>query len=487
MKLRILTIYNLLIFALLSISIASCDDILEEDPKTFISPDNFFNTVDDYEAAIKGVYGITHNLFGGRQTELKELFADFYDQPESAEQGTDMWRNNPGNNFWAIRQGWSVPYQVISNANQILASLEGNTTISVANKNSIEAETKFLRAYAYFQLVQLYGDAPLRTTPVGSVNDVQIDRTSQSEIYDLILQDLIDAESGLPNTSEQEGRVNTYVAKALLARVYLTTAGNPMGITQNYQLALNKANEVINGPYSLLDNFADVFKNTSYTSESIWEILYLDGVTSNGKHNQTAPTGNQTALLLPTTDFINSFPNGDSRSSWGIQDGFTTSGGSVFISRTYFNKFIDESKLEQELPPAATQTDYSFPIIRLAEMYLIAAEAENEINGPDNAYPYINEIRSRARNDENDLTHVPDLSGLTQEEFRTAVLNERKWELYTEEHAWFDLKRTNTFNSVQDARGVELNVPIGSYNTTWILPDFEILNNNIPDNPPYGG
>ncbi len=484
MKFRILR-YIVLTVAFLGI--VSCEDVLEETPKTIISPDNFFNSANDFEAAIKGTYGISFGLVGGRQSELKDLFGSYYDQPESAEQGRDMWRNNPGDFFWSIRGGWSVPYSVISNANQILVSLESTTALSDAEKNRFDAEAKLLRAYAYFQLVQLYGDVPLRTAPVQGVNDVQIERSPQSEVYALIIQDLLDAEAGLPSTSTQEGRVNSFVAKALLARVYLTTAGNPMNIAGNYNLALQKANEVINGPYELLDTYADVFKNNSYTSESIWEIIYLEGVSNSPMHNLTAPTGNQTALLLPTDDFINSFAIGDSRREWGIQDNFVTSTGVEFVSRTYFNKFIDEGQLEQQLSPSATVSDYSFPLIRLAEMYLIAAEAENEINGPANAYQYINTVRWRARTDKNDPSQVPDLSGLNADEFRDAVLQERKWELYTEGYAWYDLKRTNTFDEVQTVRGGELIVPIGSYNQTWILPDFELLNNNIPDNPPYGG
>ncbi len=480
------TILKFIFSGFILLNIMSCDDLLEEEPKTFISPNNFFVTAGDFEAAVKGIYGITHGLTGGRQTELKEVFADYNDVPESAEQTGDIWRNNPGSNFWAIRQGWSVPYQVISNANQLLTALEGSA-LSENQKNEISAETKFLRAYAYFNLVQLYGDIPLRTETVKSVSETQIARSSQSEVYELIIQDLKDAETGLSATATQEGRVNSFVAKALLARVYLASAGNPMNMTANYALARDKALEVIAGPYNLLDDYAAVFKNTAYTSESIWEVLYLDGVSSNGKHNQTAPTGNQTAILLPSDDFINSFPLGDRRRDWGIKDKFTTSTGVDFVTRTYFNKFIDEGKLEQQLPPSATQTDYSFPLIRLAEMYLIAAEAENEINGPDNAYQYVNVIRQRARIDDSDPSHVPDLSGLDKDGFRAAVLNERKWELFTEEHAWFDLKRTNSFDKVQTARGGQLIVPIGSYNTTWILPDFELLNNNIEDNPPYGG
>ena len=128
---------------------------------------------------------------------------------------------------------------------------------------------------------------------------------------------------------------------------------------------------------------------------------------------------------------------------------------------------------------------YQTQLIRLAEMYLIAAEAENEVNGPDNAYQYINEIRKRARVDQTNSTHVPDLSGLTQASFRDAVLLERKFEFYSEGFAWYDMKRTQTFDCVQKERGDQLNVAIGSYNNRWLIPDTEILNNNIPQNQEY--
>ena len=120
-------------------------------------------------------------------------------------------------------------------------------------------------------------------------------------------------------------------------------------------------------------------------------------------------------------------------------------------------------------------------------MYLIVAEAENEMNGPAAAYQYINKIRERARINKADVTHVPNLVDLSKEHFRAAVLMERKWELHLEGSAWFDLKRTQTFNKVQEARGVRLVVPIGAYNNTWIIPDFEISSNNIEQNPSYGG
>jgi hypothetical protein len=276
----------------------------------------------------------------------------------------------------------------------------------------------------------------------------------------------------------------------LLAKVYLTTAGFPLTKTANYALAKTKALEVINsGKFELMDDYSKVFHSNVYTKESIWEALFSPPNVGNNLHSISAPTGNTTAILLPTTGFINSFPNGDKRKEWGIKSNYINAKGKTIVNRTYFNKFINEQFFEAELSPSTANNTlgYTSQIIRLAEMYLIAAEAENEVNGPANAYQYINRIRQRARIDKNDLTQVPDLKNLSKEDFRKAVISERKWELHLEGSAWFDLKRTQTFSLVQVARGSSLSVPIGTYNNTWLIPDFEISNNSIEQNPSYGG
>ena len=118
-------------------------------------------------------------------------------------------------------------------------------------------------------------------------------------------------------------------------------------------------------------------------------------------------------------------------------------------------------------------------------MYLIAAEAENAVNGPAQAYQYVNEIRKRARVNKSDLTHVPDLENLTQDQFQKAVWKEWDWEMHQEGLSWMTMKRTNTFNRIQDQRGPSLTIKVGVYNQTWPIPIEEITNNNIPQNPLY--
>jgi starch-binding outer membrane protein, SusD/RagB family len=469
-------------------TVSGCEGLLDEEPKTFISSANFYKSEGDFDAALMGLYVNIRTM--SLQKELREVFADYNDRPESAEQVGDIWKNNPSANFWNFREGWAAMYAIVNNANMILEALT-KIELPQSAENRIEAEARCLRGFAYFHLVQFFGDIPLRITPVRSLDETQMPKSPQSDVYDLIIGDLIFAETNLPENAPDQGRVYKQVATALLAQAYLTSAGFPMNKTANYALAKEKALAVINsGKFELLNDYANVFHNRVYTKESIWEVLFSPPNVGNSLHSRHAPTGNVTAIMLPTAAFANSFPEGDRRKQWGIvPDGYTNAKGKKVALRSYFNKFINPQFFENELAPATANStlNYSNPILRYAEMFLIAAEAENEMNGPGNAYQYINQIRQRARIDKNNPAHVPNLSGLSKDDFRKAVLAERKWELHLEGFAWFDLKRTQTFNLVQAARGSSLAIPIGPYNNTWPIPDFEVSNNNISQNPSYGG
>lgn len=474
------TLIRNIVCAISTTLFVSCSSWLEEEPKTFISPEAFYQTVEDFDGALKGLYPQGLNM------NLTEVFADYNDKPESAEQVGDIWANNPGYGFYAVRDAWSGAYSTIKNANMILESIEGKD-FSEETRNRIIGEAKCLRAWSYFTLVQLFGDVPLRDKVVTSDADIAIERTPEKDIYDFILNDIEEAEQLLPEEAQSMGRVDKYVAKAIMARIYLTSAGFPMNYTENYAKAKEKALEVINsGKYALMPTYDKVFQTEQYTAETIWAQLFVAPDNYSGMHTNSAPVGSQTALYLPTDAFIASFEEGDMRKEWGIRSGYVNARGTEVISRTYYNKYINEEYLEQELPASNTNIlTWQTQIIRLAEMYLIAAEAENEMNGPADAYQYINTIRRRARVEPDNPTNVPDLNGLTKEEFREAVLLERQHEFYEEGFAWYDMKRTQTFYKVQEARGDRLNVPIGTYNNTWPIPDTEILNNNIPQNPDY--
>jgi hypothetical protein len=463
-----------------------CEKNLQEQPKTFISPDAFFNSADSYDQAVKGVYVSLAGLYAGNSMTMREMFSDICGSPApSYEQALPIYLNNHEPFFYNVRDEWSNDYTIVKNANFVLSELGKSSILTATQKSSLTAEARFLRAFAYFQLVQFFGDVPLRTDPVENYSDIQIPRSSQDSVYNLILGDLNFAEANLPDVASQQGRVYKLVATALLAKVYLVRAGTPLNKTQEYQNARDKALAVINsGKFTLVNDYSGLFHNISYTSESIWEQTFDPGRGGNNLHGLCCTGAGYLTLLQPAQWFINSFPAGDQRKAWGVNQTYVDPNGNTL--KPYFQKFVNNQFIADGLTPSAsTLCNYTIPFLRLGEMYLIAAEAENEVNGPANAYQYINKIRWRARVDKSNPSNVPDLSGLSKTQFKTAVLMERKWELHLEGDTWFDLKRSNTLSNIQTIRGTDLVHPIGAYNQTWYIPDNEITNNNIPQNPAY--
>jgi hypothetical protein len=445
---------------------------LEEEPRTFISPNVFFTNEASYDAAVISIY----NSISFYNSSMQELFSDIYTDPDaSIEQALPTYQNNVQPFFYNTRGFWSSGYAVVKNANFILSKLP-------AEYSGLIAEARFLRALAYFRLVQFYGDIPLRDTPVESYDQVQLSKSSQQEVYDFILEDLNYAETNLPDNALQQGRVYKTVATALLAKVYLTMAGNPLNKTEYYANARDRAIAVINsGRFTLPDDYADVFHTTGYSAETIWGRLYDPTKGGNPVISATMTAVGFKPELMPAPWFIDSFSEGDRRKEWGINEGYVDPNGDVL--QTFFQKFIDNANIDANLSTSAVFSNFTFPYLRLAEMYLIAAEAENEINGPAQAYPYINRIRQRARIDKASLTSVPDLQGLSKEQLRDAILLERKQELHLEGSTWMDLKRTDNLQRIQAVRGDQLINPIGIYNQTWPIPDTEVTNNNIAQNP----
>src|SRR5690606_23002786 len=196
---------------------------------------------DGYEAVAKVMYA----SFPLYVKFTHELIIDIYRAPDAGvEQALPVYNNNPTPSYYNARDAWNGPYGVIKNANFLLEYLP-NAPLDETKRNQLTAEARMLRAYAFFDLVQLFGDIPMPTKVAPSYSDLQLPRTPQKEVYDLIVEDLLFAESHLPETAPQQGRVYQRVATALLARVYLTMAGNPLNLTEYYVQARDKALAVI--------------------------------------------------------------------------------------------------------------------------------------------------------------------------------------------------------------------------------------------------
>ncbi|TDS14681.1 RagB/SusD family nutrient uptake outer membrane protein [Sphingobacterium paludis] len=474
------TTYKLLTMMLLAIGMQSCEKMLQEEPKTVLSPEQFLQNPGSYETSVKGIYSglplyvsFTH-----------EMITDLYAPPSAAaEQALPIYNNQPTPFYFNARNAWNGPYSMIKNANFILHYLPA-APLDETFKNQLTAEARFLRGYAFFNLVQLFGDVPMPLLLAENYDNLRLPRTPQTEVYEQIVQDLLFAEDNLPDQARQVGRVYKLAATALLARVYLTMAGNPLNQTERFSDALEKARLVINSQrFSLTEDYAAAFHNMAYTSESIWDKQYVPGRGGNGLHSASATAEGYVPTLIPSSNFIQSFPTGDRRLAWGIMQNYPAPNGP--LQRPFFHKFVDAALIDRGVLPSGAQVSFSIPLLRYAEMFLIAAEAENALNGPAQAYAYVNEIRRRARVDKGNPTHVPDLSDLTQEQLQQAIWKEWDWEMHQEGLSWMTMKRTNTFNRIQQQRGATLVVPVGLYNQTWPIPIEEITNNNIPQNPLY--
>jgi hypothetical protein len=416
--------YKILIIVFITVfSFSSCN-FLDVDPTNSIPAENAFTTEKGLIAALHGAYS---GLQGGSITIDVTLFPEvaadnLVDNGSKVEYGevSDN-RITPDNTY--VEAIWRNCYVGINRVNNILLNIDKVEGVSQEDYNSYLGQAYFLRAYYYFTLVKFFGGVPVRTEPISGITpeELNIPRATEEEVYNLVISDLEEAESltdglgiGL-SAYAGEGAV-----KAFLARVYL--------YTENWQAAADMAQEVIDMGYVLETDFANIFDEGMNSDEIIYEIDFVnDPEGSNGLANWCLPS----ALLgrgevaawndnERTSSIADDFNSADLRYDATIIE----SNGEYFCG-----KYTDIGTAKDNLI-----------VFRLAEMYLIGAEALNELGfvAEGEAFSLLNEIRQRAG-----LTNLTSIDAPDQDAFREAVVNERRFELAFEGHRLFDLKRTN--------------------------------------------
>lgn len=469
------------LFILPTIFFTACQGILDENPPSSISITSFYNSESD---ALKGLYGSYSNIYdicGVNDLNYGELNADDVIISPIVSDGFTWDKFTYNSEVTAPL--WSSCYSGINRTNEVIFY---TNKIDFANKPKIIAEAKALRAFYYFHLYRAMGGVPIYVSPTIGFEAIYSPRSTADEVYSLIVSDLKEAAATLDATSTP-GRINANIANALLARVYLYKG--------DYPNALGSAKAVINsGKYSLFEDYAAIFKPENNNGiEHIFQVQYLAGERNSsvpGSFGPRALAGSYKTSFwaktdlpgsyAPSTEFIAQNPVSYRRSatianSYQHIDGVT---GTITMQQVYGGKFpyyiskFDDRKAE-------LQSGENFTVIRYADILLIAAEASNEVD-PTNVdkYTWINKIRQRARNGV--ATDLPDLSGLTQEQFRTAVLDERRFELAFEgERAW-DLKRRGLFLQKIKAQGIA----VQDFMLLFPIPDTQIkLNKNLVQNP----
>ena len=328
---------------------------------------------------------------------------------------------------------WSSAYRAIYQVNAVLENVSGNTNLTASFQNQIIGEMKVVRALYYFNLVNMFGKVPLITSTNYAVTS-KLPRSAVDQVYSQIFSDLQDAVKLLKPTYPSTGkaRPNLYTAKALQAKVNL--------YQEKWQDAYNQADSVIRfGGYNLVTNgLTNVFLNGS--TEAIWQLpgalAFGNGLPDATTFVPYSPTAAANYRITPF--LINAFEESDKRKeNWlGLQK-IVTNG----VEQTIYYPFKYKNRLSS-ITPAEDQM-----VFRLAEMYLIRAEAAAHLNKLEEAIADVNILRNRAG-----LTVPISSVGLSQEDVIKVILHERQVEMFCEwGNRWFDLKRTGTAAAILGA------------------------------------
>lgn len=490
--------YILIICSVLSI--ASCEDFLEEDARSMQTNENFYKTEEDIESSVNSVYSFLYGPYGRY---------GFDDYPSAMlEMITGQWNNVsqwPETGFYYgltntsgssyVKIFWENCYKGIESANLVVDNIESVDFLDQNEKNSLLAEARFLRAYYYYLLVNIFGDVPLKlTATVSPINDGLLPKSPIGQIYDeAIVPDLIFAESNLRfNTPEGNGRVSIGAAKTLLAKVYLSMAGYPLNRDNTMALAKSKSLEVIeSGEFSLFQTdgsltWFDKLNNSSFDNleEHIWNLNYNQPDYPNGFNIYFLPQEvvfTETAFFqfggfYPDEDFLDSFAPEDlrGRNNMGFFYNSFTTGGETYEFPWAVYKFFDKGILQ-----TAPNNGKNYPLLRYADVLLTYAEAQNEADGGPNgtAYQAVNDIRERAG--------LAPIAGLTQQQFREEVWKQRYWELCAENKTYFDIVRTQMVFDAGQGNFVPLagfELPSGAVVPENYLP-FPIPLTEVQTNP----
>ena len=498
-----------LIIALITTTILSCSDFLEEINQSSLNPDSFFKTNTHAESGLNAVYAATRDVFGGFSGGnssnwhlLEALTGQSVNNSSSNPDLNSLSSLSYNSNLIHARTVWAGTYKLIANANLVIENVP-DIFMSEDRKKQILGEAYFLRAWAYFNAVRIWGDIPLLTSPVGTGSpDFYAERTSQSIVYDQIVSDLKFSEGSGLAFIDQRGRVSMAAVKSLLSKVYLTMAGHPLNKTEHYADAAEKAKEVIdNGGLSLFNTYGEIFlESNENKQEHIFSIQYAPNVSANYESLSFLPAKNITKggavgwqTNLPETNFYNSFESGDKRKNnrqgWFYTDYFVGGNGELTdLGGPHIFKAFNVANFGSDTVEGNGQGDFlNFSVIRFAEVLLIYAEASNEVSGPTSAaIEAVKKVRDRAG-----LTTPTSLS---KDLFRELVWKERWHELCFERITWFDMVRlkkvfnskTGGFDNFVGHTVLSTNQSLQEKHLLFPIPALELVNNpNLTQNSGY--
>ena len=448
------TIYRFLIPAALLLSAAGCKKYLNVQPVDEVSDASTIVDATSSETAVRGIYRtMAQNYYGGLYETFGYLGGDDIVWTGSQAVIQQFISHNITADNGNLETVWAGIYQTINGANEVIAKVPKvvDPTFTPGQQNQLTGEGYFVRALAYFDLARCWGGVPITLTPTTTATEKNnIPRSTLAQTYAQVLSDLDAADSlMLLPTAQNPVRANKETAWALKARYYL--------YQKDWADAEAYASEVIadNTNYQLLAPFNSWFQPASAiaTKESVFELSYNATYTNSSRGYWQPPANGGTRQWAPNDSLVALLNN--------PQIG---GGRSALIAATSTNTWYGN------LFYRSPATDPSY-IIRIAELYLIRAEARAQQNELSGALSDLDAIRTRAG--------LPNSTATTQQDILLAIEQENRLEFALEPHRWFDLVRTGraqTVLGITNADALLFPIPI---------TEIQLSNNVLTQNPGY--
>ena len=481
-----------IVLCLLLVVATGCEDQLEPKVFTQLSPENFFETEEDFNAALIVLYNPLTSDWGTEDTGDAIWYPALYNAnnrtyllrslltTDEMENGWDAnleeftfgpstWAGGDETTYYKVRY--------VARATDAIDKINAATGVEESIRNKYVAEARVLRAWLMYVLYDFYGPVNVKTDPE-TLSDTEIlPRPTDQEYIAQIEKDLTEAIPELPDRYNSDatnwGRVSKGVARMLLLKTYMHT--------KQWDKAEAVGKDIINMGYALEGNYADVFK-VERNNEIIYSIASSDAA-PNWYPQHVFPDNYQSSPIITRGggwygysmpwSFFDKFEANDLRRTTTLIESYTNTSGATTDRNNGLRGAIPLKYTGIQGPGPGYTADVV--VFRLGEVLLSVAEAINEQRGPDEAYAYANQVRSRAG--------VSDFSGMTQEEFRGAILDERGRELYAEGTRRQDLIRHGQFIGNAVDRGKDAK----PHQVLFPIPNAVILEGNgvIEQNPGY--
>ncbi len=458
--------------------IAGCQDkFLDVSPQGQQPSQQFWVNADDAAKAVNAMYANLRewNNIAFAPIAIESVASDDAEKGSSPSDATFF--NNFDNFTVTSTEGqlggfWNGQYQTINLANQVLAHVPG-ITMDETLKSRYLAEAKFIRAYAYFRLVRAFGDVPLRLNLPKDASEYNIPRTAKAEVWASIEKDLTDAAAVLPQNygASDLGRITKGAALSLHAKAAM--------YQKKWADVKSLTDQVMTMGYRLFPDYEQMFRvKNENNSESIFEIQcqLIPGkpAASNSQYSQVqgvrGSVGGGWGFNVPTADLAAAYEDGDPRrDATIIFRGETTPDGDVIPSVGDNPMYNQKSYVpfSQFVTGYNEGADQNIRVIRYAEVLLMNAEANVELNNAAAALTSLNAVRARARGSRTDI--LPNVTTTDQTALRKAVYHERRVEMAMEFDRFFDVVRQGRGTEVFGVKGFK-----AGKNEVWPIPQTEI-------------